>query len=79
MTTPSSKTDYSKAATKTDPVGKSVEPMKVRTIEDEGIGPDDPYPTGNPQVAQTYAEINGLVPTGTGPLAPAAPLATKGG
>ena len=79
MTTPSSKTDYSKAATKTDPVGKSVEPMKVRTIEDEGIGPDDPYPTGDPKVAQTYAEINGLVPLGTGPLAPAAPLATKGG
>jgi len=39
--------------------GKSVEPVKARTIEDEGIGVRDPYPTGKPH-QPTWAEINGV-------------------
>lgn len=33
---------------KTDGPNKTVEPEKVETVEDQGIGPQDPYPTGNP-------------------------------
>ena len=28
--------------------GKAKQPEKVETIEDQGIGPTDPYPTGSP-------------------------------
>jgi len=51
-----------------DPVGKAVAPAPVEVVD---IPATEPYPTGSPQTPQTWAEINGLVPTGTGPLAPA--------
>jgi hypothetical protein len=31
-----------------DPVGKATEPVKVKTIADEGVDVRDPYPTGAP-------------------------------
>lgn len=37
----------------------------------------EPYPTGDPKTPQTWAEINGLVPIGTGQLVPAEPPAKK--
>ena len=39
-----------------DPVSKSVEPEKVVTIEEQGIGPRDPYPTGDPAPAPAPEE-----------------------
>ena len=53
-----------------DPVGKAVAPVAVEVLE---IPANEPYPTGDPKTPQTWAEINGLVPVGTGPLAPAEP------
>jgi hypothetical protein len=57
--------------TKAEKAAPAVEAVKARSIEDEGIGPTDPYPTGDPKGPQTWAEINGFVPLGTGPLVPA--------
>jgi hypothetical protein len=45
------------------------------TVEAADIPANEPYPTGDPKGPQTWAEINGLVPIGTGPLAPATPPA----
>jgi hypothetical protein len=57
-----------------DPVSAPVEPgPKVETMADLGIDVRDPYPTGDPKTPQTWAEINGFVPLGTGPLAPIPP------
>ena len=53
--------------TTADPVGKAVEPVPVVVLD---IPKDEPYPYGDPKVPVTYAEINGLVPIGTGPLGP---------
>ena len=51
------KTEKEKAPA--SPAAKASEPEKAKTIEDHGIAPTDPYPTGSPP-APTYAEINGL-------------------
>lgn len=40
-----------------DPVSKAEpSPGPVKTIEDEGIGVRDPYPTGNPPVVERYPD-----------------------
>jgi hypothetical protein len=53
---------------KADPVGVAVDPVPVEVLD---IPATEPYPTGDPKGPQTWAEINGLVPVGTGPLQPA--------
>lgn len=65
----SPKTEPKTPAAKADPVGKAVAPVPVEVVD---IPANEPYPTGDPKGAQTWAEINGLVPIGTGPLAPPA-------
>lgn len=61
--------------TTSDPVGAAVDPVPVDVLD---IPKDEPYPYGDPKGPITYAEINGLVPIGTGPLAPVPPV-TRGG
>lgn len=53
--------------TTSDPVGLPIDPVPVEVLD---IPKDEPYPTGAPSGPQTWAEINGLVPVGTGPLGP---------
>lgn len=53
-----------------DPIGKAVGPVPVEVVD---IPSTEPYPEGAPSGPITWAEINGLVPVGTGPLAPVPP------
>lgn len=44
-----------------DPIGASVPPEPVETIEDQGIGATDPYPTGSPpDPAEEFRKIHGF-------------------
>lgn len=65
------------AETKTEPKA-APKVADMPSLRANPVEPADPYPTGDPQGPQTWAEINGLVPVGTGPLVPANPPA-KGG
>jgi hypothetical protein len=53
---PDLKTEGEKAAP--DPVNQSVDPVPVTTMEDLGIGPRDPYPTGGtPPERDVYGNV----------------------
>ena len=43
-----------------DPISAEVEPEVVETVQAQGIGPRDPYPTGSPpDPAETFKNIHG--------------------
>lgn len=64
-----------KAEPKVEPKAQAGVSLGKPTVEAADIPANEPYPTGDPKGPQTWAEINGLVPIGTGPLAPATPPA----
>lgn len=72
---PEAKIRRAVATPMTDPISPAVDPVPVEVLD---IPKDEPYPYGDPKVPVTYAEINGLVPVGTGVLAPVPPVTRKG-